>query len=208
MSMRLQEIHPALVHFPIALLPVSLGADALGWLTGSDTLLQMGRRTMPLAAASAALAGAFGLVAQEAVEVGSQTHDYLVTHRNLNLGLIGLTAAMAADRARRDHPNLAYLLVGAAGIAAMTYSAYLGGHMVYEHGVGVAGAGGLREDKAPEIRTDNLPEVAQVAREHLVHGTAHALKHLKEGEIAPLLTQRSKDQGTGSGGSAGQSPSS
>lgn len=50
MTMRLQEVHPATVHAPITLLPLSLTADVLGRLTGNDGLLELGRRTMPLAA--------------------------------------------------------------------------------------------------------------------------------------------------------------
>lgn len=69
MSMRLHEIHPATVHAPITLLPLSLAADALGRLTRSDDLLELGRRTMPLAAAGAVVAGLAGLVAQEAASV-------------------------------------------------------------------------------------------------------------------------------------------
>jgi uncharacterized membrane protein len=43
--MRLQEVHPATVHAPITLLPLSLAADVLGRLTGNDGLLELGRRT-------------------------------------------------------------------------------------------------------------------------------------------------------------------
>jgi uncharacterized membrane protein len=189
MAMRLQELHPAIVHFPIALLPTSLGADALGRLTGSQTLLEMGRRTMPLAVAGVALAGLAGFVAQEAVKAEGEAHDALVTHRNLNLGLIGLTALMARKRARRSRPSWSYLAAGLAGLGAMTYSAYLGGHMVYELGVGVKPAGGLHENKAPEIRADNAQEVARLAADHVQHGFRHAMKHLSEGEVAPVLTE-------------------
>lgn len=188
MSMRLQEIHPSLVHFPIALLPASLAADAIGRLTGNRALLEAGRLSMPVAAASAAVAGVFGLIAQEAVNTDGPAHDYLVTHRNLNLGLIGLTAVMAAKRLRRRRPSLGYLLAGAAGLGAMSYSAYLGGHMVYDLGVGVKAAGGVREGAAPEILPDNVEEVARVARDHLVQGARHTMEHLRQGEVAPLLS--------------------
>lgn len=69
----------------------------------------------------------------------------------------------------------------------MTYSAYLGGHMVYAHGVGVEPAGGVKEDQAPEIRADNLGEVTRLAASQIEHGARHAWEHIKEGEIAPAL---------------------
>jgi hypothetical protein len=69
----------------------------------------------------------------------------------------------------------------------MTYSAYLGGRMVYEHGVGVRPADGLREEQAPEIHADNVDEVARLAAQHVKHGAQHAWEHLRKGEIAPSL---------------------
>lgn len=187
MSMRLQEIHPATVHAPIALLPLSLAADALGRLTGSDDLLELGRRTMPLAAAGAVVAGVAGLIAQEAAHVPEEAHDSLTTHRNLNLGLIALTTLLARTRGRQGRPSLGYLAAGLGGLAIMAYSAYLGGHLVYAHGVGVERAAGVKEGQAPEIRAGNLGEVTRLAASHIRHGAHHAWEHIKEGEIVPAL---------------------
>jgi uncharacterized membrane protein len=175
MSMRLQEIHPALVHYPLALLPTALAADALGSATGSPGLLDLARRLMPVAAASALVAGVFGLVAQESVRTDETTSEMLRTHRTLNLGLIGLASAMAAKRWREDHPSLGYLALGAGGMAVMAYSAYLGGSMVYHHGVGVGSAGGLLESQAPEITAGNLGEVAGITADHIRTGIQHTL---------------------------------
>jgi uncharacterized membrane protein len=36
MAVRLNEIHPSLVHFPIAIMPVAIGADLLGHVTGAS----------------------------------------------------------------------------------------------------------------------------------------------------------------------------
>lgn len=185
--MRIQEIHPALVHFPIALLPTSLGADALGRATGNRTLMEFGRMTMPLAAASALISGLFGLVAQEAVDVEGEAEEMLITHRNLNLGLIALAAVMATRRQRRSKPSIGYLLAGAAGSMVMSYSAYLGGHMVYELGVGVREAGGLLPGEAPEVRPGSLGHAARTSAEHLRDGAVNTVQQMAEGEIAPAL---------------------
>ena len=190
MAMRLQEVHPALVHAPITLFPLAVGADLLGRATGNEFLLETGRRVMPLAAAAAAVAAVFGLVAQEAVKTEGPTHDMLITHRNLNLGFVGVAAAMAAWRTRHDRPSAVYLALGLLGIGTMTYTAYLGGHMVYEHGVGVKAAGGLREEHAPELAPDRLGEAARTVIADLRHGTAHAAEHIGQGEIAPTLMRR------------------
>ena len=185
--MRIQEIHPALVHFPITLVPTSLAADALGRATGNESLMNLGRATMPIAAFSAAVAGIFGLVAQEAVQAEGEAADVLATHRNLNLGLIALTAAMAAQRVRRKRPSRGYLLAGAIGALAMSYSAYLGGHMVYELGVGVKEADGLRIGEAPEVRPGNLKHAARVSAGHIAEGVRHTIGRTSAEEAAPSL---------------------
>jgi uncharacterized membrane protein len=189
MSMRLQEIHPALVHFPIALLPTSIMADALGRATGNRSLLELGRLTMPVAAASAALAGIFGLVSQQAVELDDETTDLLITHRNLNLGAIALTAVMAATRMRARRPSLGYLAAGLAGMATVTYSAYLGGHMVYEHGVGVSEAGGLNEEMAPPLLPRTAGAATRLTGKHIRDGVAITAREFGEGRIAPWITR-------------------
>lgn len=188
MSMRLQELHPALVHFPIALLPLSIGADALGRVTGSRRWLELGRQTMPLAATGAVLAGAAGLVAQQEVRVEGHAHAQLTTHRNLNTALALTAVAMAAWRRRQDTPGPGYLLLGLAGLATMAYTSYLGGHMVYEHGVGVQAANGVRPD-TPEITPSNITAVLERAASDVAEAVPHALHHLAEGEIAPALHQ-------------------
>ena len=93
MAMHLQELHPSAVHYPIALLPLSIAADTLGLLTRNRSLLELGRLTMPVAAASAAVAGVLGLIAQEVVETDDEGMEMLITHRTLNLGLLGVAAA-------------------------------------------------------------------------------------------------------------------
>lgn len=192
MAIGLQEMHPATVHFPIALLPLSLGADALGRLTGDYALQEMGRRTMPLAAASAVTAAAFGLIAQETVHAEGQAHDLLVTHRTLNAGLVGLTAAMALQRMRTRRPGLGYFAVGLAALGAMGYSAWVGGRMAYEHGLGVKPAGGLNEARGPEVTLENVGESARIAAGNLARGVRGAVREMARGEVAPVLTSPDK----------------
>jgi uncharacterized membrane protein len=192
MAIGLQEMHPALVHFPIALLPLSLGADALGRITGDYALLEMGRRTMPLAAAGAVTAAAFGLIAQEAVHAEGQAHDLLVTHRTLNAGLVGITTAMAVNRVRRHRPSLGYLAVGLAALGAMGYSAYVGGRMSCEHGLGVKPAGGLNEARGPEITLGNVGEGARVAAGNLGRAVRGAAREMAAGDLLPALASPEK----------------
>jgi uncharacterized membrane protein len=186
--MRLQELHPALVHFPIAILPASLAIDAVGRVTDDDSLMSAGRLGIVASAAGALVAGVAGLIAQEGSRFDKESHEILVTHRNLNLAVIGLTTWMARRRLRADRPSLRYLAAGLAGMGVMSYSAYLGGHMVYEMGVGVKRAGGIVPSRAPRVEPGRAGEVARVAASNVVDGIRHAVEDLVRGEVTPRLT--------------------
>src|SRR5688500_10533173 len=101
MAIRLSEAHPALVHFPIALLPTAIAADAVGRATKNRDLLAVGRWGIGLAAASAAVAGIFGFIAQEEVNLEGRTLEILRTHRTLNIGALVAMTALAVVRAGR-----------------------------------------------------------------------------------------------------------
>lgn len=165
MRIRLHELHPSLVHFPLVLLPASLLLDALGCALDRRSLRRAGARLMPVAAASAAATAAAGLAAERAVQVPPAARPVLTTHRNLNLALVGLAAALAVVRSRRERPGVGYLAAGLAGVAAMGYTAWLGGHMVYRHGVGVEPAGGVRSPPSPEVRWESVRDVLGGATE-------------------------------------------
>ncbi|HEX6938267.1 MAG TPA: DUF2231 domain-containing protein [Longimicrobiales bacterium] len=188
MTMRLQEVHPSLVHYPIAFLPLAIGADAVGKLTGSKTLLATGKLGIALTAVTGALAGVAGLIAQEEVELRTpRADDMLVTHRTLNVAVVGIATAMAVIRARREKPTFRYLAAGIASIGAMAYSAYLGGKMVYEQGVGVEPAGGIAEGHGPELRWDRAEELTEHALEDVREGIRHAAQTVAEGKFVPTL---------------------
>lgn len=190
MAMRLQEVHPSLVHFPLALLPLSVGADLLGRLSGSEKLCELGRETMPLAAASALVAGVAGFMAQSEVNVEGESLKTLQTHRTMNIGLVAVAGAMAAYRAKRERPSAGYLALGLAGVAALTYSAYLGGSMVYHDGVGVEAADGIREQPpVPELTRHDAGKALKTAGSDLLEGIKVTAQESAKGELVPRLME-------------------
>lgn len=154
--MRMQEIHPSLVHYPIALVPLSVGLDLVGTATKNKKLLEFGKLTMPIAAAAAGLAGAAGLLAQEQVQLDQETARILKWHRNINITATSAAAALAFYRVTEKKPSTAYLAGGIGLIGAYMVSAYLGGKMVYGKGVGVSPAGGVRYEESPKLRFGNM----------------------------------------------------
>ena len=189
MAMRIHELHPSLVHFPLALAPLSILLDLVGRITGNARWMRAGARLMPVAAASGVIAGAAGLVAQESVEISPEAQATLVTHRNLNLTLVALTGLLAAVRQRHDEPSLGYLAAGLVGVAAMNYTAYLGGKLVYKYGVGVETAGGVRPEKSPELRWVSAHEALSATMQHGKEAVTHALDEARHGELAPAVTR-------------------
>jgi uncharacterized membrane protein len=186
MSMRLSEIHPSLVHFPLALLPIAVGADTLGCFTRDRRLGDIGKRSIIGAAISAAVSGVFGLIAQEEVELDEQARRVLTTHRTLNLGLLGVMTAMSLVRVRRKTASVGYLLAGVGAVAIAGVSAYLGGKLVYSHGAGVERAHGIR-GRDPELSLRNVIDVTAQAAKDLGNGLLHTARDVKRGDILPAL---------------------
>lgn len=186
MPMRLSELHPAAVHYPIALLPVAIASDAAGLITKSRSLHAVGRVGIVLAAASAAVAGILGFIAQEEVELTDESRPTLQTHRTLNIVALAGVTALAIVRATQKRPGLGYLLGGAAAIATVGVSAYLGGKLVYDHGLGVARVGGSA-DTDPDLLEGRAP--GRAVRD-LAQGVAHTAQDLARGDVLPLVQRR------------------
>jgi uncharacterized membrane protein len=191
MDFRLHEVHPALVHFPIALMPLSIGADLLGKVTGIPGLSRLGRQTIAPAAVSALAAGLAGLVAQEHVNLKDDAaRQTLITHRNLNLVATvgaGLMAWRRLSLHPKSKPSFQYLGTGLGLLAGLSYTAYLGGELVYRHGAGIETADGIYEDPSVAYRHDHAGDLIRQGGKSLMTGTKHLVQELGKGEIAPTL---------------------
>ncbi|MEO8715679.1 MAG: DUF2231 domain-containing protein [Acetobacteraceae bacterium] len=187
MTIQLQQMHPAMVHLPIAFLPLAVGADLLGCASGNKSLHAFGQRAICIAAAGAVVSAVTGLIAGEEVNVEGDTHDMLVTHRNLNFLATVVVTGMALWRAEHERPNAAYLGVGAAGIGILAYTAYLGGTLVYDFGVGVQPAKGVYRDDAPALRAGQFGAFFRTAATDLVAGVEHMIQELRKGQYVPAI---------------------
>ncbi len=214
MAIRLQELHPSLVHFPIALLPLSLAADIAGQATRDRRLSWLGRWGMVAGAISGAVAALAGLIAQEEVNVEGPSMDTLITHRNLNLGLVALTSVLATRRMLDDaRPGPAYMASAALGVGALLYSGYLGGKVVYEYGVGVGPANGLWQGGGPALTPRNASRVARSTARDIGNGFKHLAQEIGQGKLAPSIfgsrsngdgqAATTRTEGAGSGGQGG-----
>jgi hypothetical protein len=66
--------------------------------------------------------------------------------------------------------------------------------MVYDHGVGVARAGGVRNATAPAIRYGDLSHSVRIVVQNAADAVEHSLEHARKGDIAPFLVLSSRDR--------------
>lgn len=187
MAIRLEEMHPILVHLPIGLLPLAVAADWIATARDDDSMHEVARVAIRVAAVGAVAAATTGLIAAEEVNEGA-AHDMLTTHRTLNATATATTLAMASWRSRHDRPGALYLATGLAAVGVLGYSAYLGGKMVYAHGVAVQPAGGVSRKGAPTLRRGRLLAFAAAALVDLFHGVRHMAHEVSNGKLVPHLT--------------------
>jgi uncharacterized membrane protein len=137
----LQNVHPLLVHFPIAFL---MGA-ALFYFSASifrkDTLATTAFFLLILGAFSACVAAGTGLYAEEGVMVSLSVREHLLDpHEKLMLVTTGMSVVLAAWAViARPFPKkrrgiFIFLVVIMLGI--MTWGADYGARMVYDYNAG------------------------------------------------------------------------
>ena len=194
MAIHLQEMHPALVHLPIALLPLAVGADMAGSVTGSDSVLSFGQKAICIAAAGAVASAVTGLIAGEEVNVKGASQDMLITHRNLNFIATVVATGMAIWRVNHRKPTAAYLGIGAVGVGILAYTAYLGGKLVYDVGVGVEPAHGVYRSDAPALKSGQISVFVKAAGTDLVHGVQHMVEEVGKGRLVPAIVTSLRKQ--------------
>ena len=138
------NVHMIVVHFPIALLPVALGFDLLGRLTGWTELHVVGRWTLWVGTIAAALAVWSGLTGADDVHpyVTEAAEEIMEQHEHLQLGTLGAAIGLSMWRLFAGAPfpergGVVYLLIALAMVANLVAASDLGGQMVFVHGVAV-----------------------------------------------------------------------
>ena len=137
MAMRVHEVHAAATHAPLVILPAAALVDLAASLSGDRRQARLGRKLWWLGVGAAAVTGMAGLAASQEIKAEDErTEDMMWLHGAANFGiLLGATAIALVRTFRRPSVATAAIGLGACGVA--TYTAYLGGEMVYGHGVGV-----------------------------------------------------------------------
>lgn len=133
-----RPLHPALVHFPIALYPSSLLFDGISYLVDDGNPFVKGAFTL-LAVALVISAGAVvsGFADFLRIPAGGPAWKVAVTHMALQLVAGGLFLADAILRGRDldvTSSPIGPVILSAVGVVIMAVGALLGGDLVYRYG--------------------------------------------------------------------------
>ncbi len=128
--------HPLIVHFPLVALLLAVLLDTVAVARGSTGWRSAGTLLWGVGLAGAAAAIVTGLLAYSRVDHSDLAHESMTTHRNLALAAMAFLLGAAIWRWRRPLSRGA-VGVGIVGAVGLATAAYLGGELVYRHGLGI-----------------------------------------------------------------------
>jgi len=140
-------LHPAFVHFPIALVVFSFISDLLGRLFNKASLRAAAFWSLIGALVFGAITAASGYYDMTRTRgVLGDTFKYVDFHMDVGFILVGAVVVLTLWRwlayARRDRvPGFPYLIAALLVMGLVLFQGWYGGEMVYSQGAGVAAAG-------------------------------------------------------------------
>jgi uncharacterized membrane protein len=129
-----QSIHPVLVNFTAALIPVSVLSDILGKVFKRESLGHVAWWTLLYATAITPFTALAGWLWKRAIEAALPA-DIIAIHQWLGISLaiafIFLTIWRRILQTRHKGPGPAYLLLAVLLLLALMYQGHLGGSMTF-----------------------------------------------------------------------------
>jgi uncharacterized membrane protein len=137
--------HPMLVHFPIALLFVSVLFDVASRALTRDNLREGALWLLGLGLLGGIAGAIAGTLAEDAAEKAGVAEALIETHEMLAYLTLGIMTVLFLSRLllrNRFSTRVfaAYLVVATLGLVAVSATGHTGGNLVYEHGAGVNAA--------------------------------------------------------------------
>lgn len=136
------NIHPMIVHFPIALLIAFFIVDLFGTLFRKDNWRGVASGFLYLGTVGAGAAVAAGLSAESTVDHGENVHLILEQHEFIGISILCLSTLLSVWRLLsggiiKGVSNVIYTFMAAVLTILIVLGADLGGLMVYKYGVAV-----------------------------------------------------------------------
>ena len=137
------NVHPMLVHLPIAILLVAYIFDQLSTILKKEELERVGWWTQLAGAVGLAATVVSGLLAEASIVIPEAAHEYLEIHEQLAFVAAGTFVTLFLWRisCKTKLPSryrVVYLGLFAGGVIVIWIGAWFGGEMVYRYGVGVS----------------------------------------------------------------------
>lgn len=138
----LENIHPLLVHFPIAFFTAFFLIDCIGTVTKKAQWRYVAACLLYLGTIAAIFTVIAGLFAANSVEHGDDVHDIMERHEHIGIAVLSLSLFLSAWRLKQwgmHSSGTNAIFLGLAGFLCFLLSlgADLGGLMVYQYGVAV-----------------------------------------------------------------------
>lgn len=131
--------HPILVTVPIGAWIAAVLFDAVSLLAEDGSAFVVGARWLyAVGVIGAVVAAIFGLLDYSRLTRGTRAKRIATLHLTLNLAAVVVFAIAWAVHLGSDEPTVAGLVLGVVGLVGIGVSGFLGGELVFRHGVRVA----------------------------------------------------------------------
>jgi uncharacterized membrane protein len=141
----MDNIHPLLVHFPIAFLSAFFVLDLVGTLAKKPQWRRAASWFLYFGTVAAIFTVVAGLIAASSVPHGENVHAIMERHEHFGISVLSLATVLSIWRLKtgaliRGGANSFFLILSALLCVLMMLGADLGGLMVYQYGVAVKAA--------------------------------------------------------------------
>lgn len=141
----MDNIHPMLVHFPLAFISTFFVLDVVGTLAKKQHWRNVASWLLYFGTITAVFTVMAGFIAANTVAHGDEVHEIMERHEHFGVSVLSLAAILSVWRWKaggvmQAGANGFFLVLAALMCVVMLLGADLGGLMVYKYGVGVDAA--------------------------------------------------------------------
>lgn len=182
----MDNIHPLLVHFPIAFLTAFFVLDLLGSLAKKAQWRSVAGSLLYLGAGAAIFTVIAGFIAASTVPHGGNVHDIMERHEHFGVSVLSLAVLLSVWRWKsggliQSGANTLFLILSALLCVLLSLGADLGGLMVYKYGVAVEAVpvpdGGYSHEHADMHEHSGVDEQGAVHDHAVPHEHAEGHEH-------------------------------
>ncbi|HZV02437.1 MAG TPA: DUF2231 domain-containing protein [Planctomycetota bacterium] len=133
------ELHPALVHFPIAFLIAAVALDLYtAYYRDRPGLAPVATGLLVTGTVTGILAAAAGLVAFYTVPAHTEeAHAFMLWHLGLNVAALAVFVGLCVARWPLRPPSELVRWLGVFAVGLLCFSSWIGGEIVYHGGAGI-----------------------------------------------------------------------